>query len=138
MQKHERQKRILELIGTEEIHSQAELTVRLDSLGISATQASVSRDLDELNVVKVHGAYALPRIEGPGSQLGPVAFQRVGENLIVGKCSSGLASAITVRIDSAAIPEVAGTIAGDDTIFIAVHDAEGQKRALKMITEVFQ
>ncbi|HEV7699034.1 MAG TPA: hypothetical protein VGO43_02295 [Pyrinomonadaceae bacterium] len=138
IQKQERQNRILQLIGTETIHSQVDLTTRLAELGFPATQASVSRDLDELGVIKVHGAYGIPRVDDPGSRFGPVSFLRAGDNLIVGKCSPGLASAITVRIDSASISEIVGTIAGDDTIFIAVPDARAQMSALRQITEVFQ
>src|SRR5947209_15444068 len=126
MQKAGRQDRIRELIRTERFRSQTELTGRLVELGFPATQASVSRDLDELGVVKVHGAYTLPNSNGPGSQFGPVRFQAVGDNLIIAKTLSGLASAITVRIDSAAIPGVIGTLAGDDTIFIAVKDRKSQ------------
>ncbi|HTH52222.1 MAG TPA: hypothetical protein VL501_09830, partial [Pyrinomonadaceae bacterium] len=106
-------------------------------LGFQVTQASVSRDLDQLGVVKVNGAYSLPRVDEKRSQFGPVAFQTAGDNLIVAKTLSGLASAVTVRIDSADIPEIVGTIAGDDTIFIAVRDHKSQVSALKQITGVF-
>ena len=137
MQKAERQVRIRELIRTERFRSQGELTERLVGLGFPATQASVSRDLDDLGVVKVHGVYALPNGSGGGSQFGPVQFQTVGDNLIVAKTLSGLASAITVRIDSASIPGVVGTLAGDDTIFIAVKDRKSQSQALKQVEGVF-
>ena len=137
MQKADRQATIRDLIRVEQFHSQAELTRRLAKLGISATQASVSRDLDEIGVMKVHGIYALPSRNGNGSELGPVSLQTVGENLIIAKTLSGLASAVTVRIDSAAIPGVVGTIAGDDTIFIAVRDQKTQLSALKQITGAF-
>ena len=66
-----------------------------------------------------------------------VSLQTVGNNLIVAKTLSGLASAVTVRIDSAAIPGVVGTIAGDDTIFIAVSDQDTQITAVDMINGVF-
>ena len=137
MQKAERQERIRELIRTERFRSQAELTARLVELGFAATQASVSRDLDELGVVKVHGVYTLPNEGGNGSQFGPIRFQAVGDNLIIAKTLSGLASAITVRIDSASIPGVVGTLAGDDTIFIAVRDRKSQSQALKQVEGVF-
>jgi len=106
-------------------------------MGIVATQASVSRDLDEMGVVKVHGVYSVPTNGRRGSEFGPISLQTVGNNLIVAKTQSGLASAVTVRIDSAAIPGVVGTIAGDDTIFIAVRDQKTQRAALEQITGVF-
>ena len=59
-----------------------------------------------------------------------------GDNLIVARCQSGLASAIAVKIDSAGLAEVIGTIAGDDTIFIAVENSAIQRLALKRLWEV--
>jgi len=137
MHKVERQNAIRELIQSQEFHSQIELTTRLADAGVVATQASVSRDLDEMGVVKAHGIYTLPGRNGRASEFGPISLQTVGHNLIVAKTLSGLASAVTVRIDSAAIPGVVGTIAGDDTIFIAVRDHKTQLSALKQITGVF-
>jgi transcriptional regulator of arginine metabolism len=137
MHKTERQEKILGIIEASPVRSQAELTERLSDLGFRVTQASVSRDLDELGVVKVNGAYSRPHIDEERSQFGPVTFQTVGDNLIVGKTLSGLASAVTVRIDAADIEQIVGTIAGDDTIFIAVRDHKAQMQALKEITGVF-
>lgn len=138
MHKAERQNQIVQLIEGSAVRSQAELTARLSGLGFTVTQASVSRDLDELGIVKVNGVYSLPRVDEDRSQFGPVSFQTVGDNLIVGKTLSGLASAVTVRIDAAAIDGIIGTIAGDDTIFIAVPDHKSQTRVLKEITGVFR
>ena len=137
MHKEVRQKAIRDLIQTEQFHSQSELTIRLGKAGIGVTQASVSRDLDEIGVVKIHGVYSLPGRNGRTSEFGPVSLLPVGETLIVAKTLSGLASAVTVRIDSAAIPGVVGTIAGDDTIFIAVQDRKAQRTALKQIKGAF-
>jgi len=137
MHKSERQAKIRELVRRERFHSQGGLTARLAELGFQATQASVSRDLDELGVVKVHGVYTLPSLGETSSQFGPVQFQPVGDNLIIGKTLSGLASAVTVRIDSVGIPGVIGTLAGDDTIFIAVKDRKSQSNALREVEGVF-
>ncbi|MFL6373334.1 MAG: arginine repressor [Pyrinomonadaceae bacterium] len=136
MHKEERQSAVRDLIRKEQFHSQSELTERLAKIGIKATQASVSRDLDEMGVIKVHGVYALPE-NRRASEFGPVSLKPVGRNLIVAKTLAGLASAVTVRIDSAAIPGVVGTIAGDDTIFIAVEDQKTQLNALSTIEGVF-
>lgn len=136
MHKEERQSAVRDLIQSEQFHSQSALTKRLAGVGINATQASVSRDLDEMGVIKVHGVYALPQRNG-NSEFGPISLQPVGKNLIVAKTLSGLASAVTVRIDSAAIPGIVGTIAGDDTIFIAVQDGKTQLAALNRIKGVF-
>lgn len=135
MHKKDRQKSILSLIGSSPIGSQGELAARLVEQGFTVTQASVSRDLDEMGVIKSDGHYTLPK--ATGSALGEVAFNTAGEILIVGRCASGLASAVTVKIDAANLPEIVGTIAGDDTIFIAVKDHKAQTAVLKKVGEIF-
>ena len=137
MQKRYRHEVLLSVIASETIGSQAALASRLKEGGFNVTQASVSRDLDELGVVKLEGRYSLPAKQRGLAELGPVSFQTAGPNLIVGKCESGLASAITVRIDGAGFGEIVGTIAGDDTIFIAVEDKEQQNQAFKSLSEMF-
>lgn len=137
MQKKERQNALLLLIGSFSIASQSELSSRLREQGYSVTQASVSRDLDELGLIKLNGYYSLPKKTGSESEFGRVTLDTSGETLIVGRCSSGLASAITVKIDAAQIPEIVGTIAGDDTIFIAVKDGDAQSLVLTKIAEMF-
>ena len=69
---------------------------------------------------------------------GLLSLNTAGENMIVAKCESGLASAVAVRIDAAGISEIVGTIAGDDTIFVAVKDKDNQKTVIKKIWEVFE
>ncbi len=128
---------MLNLIGAERIGRQDVLAERLSERGFRVTQASVSRDLEELGVEKVDGVYALPRTFSTIMEFGLRSLDTAGDNLIVGKCDSGMASAITVRIDSALIDEIVGTIAGDDTIFIAVKDGIQQERAVKKIWNLF-
>lgn len=137
MQKEERQNLILNLIRVNQISTQEELSELLEKKGFSATQSSISRDLDELGIVKAGGFYAIPQ-KAAAPNFGLLVLDTAGENLIVAKCESGLASAIAVRIDAAKISEIVGTIAGDDTIFIAVKDAKAQKAAMKKIWEIFE
>jgi len=136
MQKNDRQSALLSLIGTSEIKSQNVLAAHLAALGFAVTQASVSRDLDAMGVVKVNGHYALPR-ENVGSGFGEIEIVPVGPNLIVIRCMSGLASAITVKIDAAGIRGIVGTIAGDDTIFVAVAGAADQPFVQTAIENMF-
>ncbi len=138
MQKGERQNKILSLINARSIATQEELTELLEEKGFSVTQSSISRDLLEIGIIKVQGFYAIPQKPQDAVMLGLLNLEIVGENLIVAKCESGLASAIAVRIDNAGSAEIIGTIAGDDTIFIAVKDKKNQKAALKKIWEVFE
>ena len=136
MLKRERQKTILNLIRAKPIRTQELLRAHLERAGVPATQSSVSRDLEELGVVKHHGRYALPRANGDSAR-GLVSLDVAGEILIVAKCLPGRASAVAVEIDDAALPEIVGTLAGEDTIFIAVSDQKSQRAARKKIWELF-
>lgn len=136
MQKKERQRKILELIATSEIARQELIAAELSRLGFRVTQASISRDLDELGVEKQNGKYSLPNRPPRSAATGIHSLLAAGENLVVAKCDPGLASAIAVRIDSANIEEIVGTVAGDDTIFIAVKDRVGQASAMSKIWNV--
>jgi transcriptional regulator of arginine metabolism len=138
MQKAQRQTAILKLISAKPISRQEELAELLEKKGFSVTQSSVSRDLLDLGIVKIHGHYALPQKPRNAVAFGLLELKTAGDNLVVAKCESGLASAIAVRIDAANIEEIVGTIAGDDTIFIAVRDKDEQKTAIKKIWEIFE
>ncbi|MEQ1922417.1 MAG: arginine repressor [Pyrinomonadaceae bacterium] len=137
MQKKERHDFILKLIGSEQISRQDLLAEKLGRGGFVVTQASVSRDLEELGIAKNNGVYELPTAASRAATYGLKSLSPAGDNLIVGKCDPGLASAITVRIDAAKINEIVGTIAGDDTIFIAVSNAETQASAIAKIWNLF-
>jgi transcriptional regulator of arginine metabolism len=137
MNKKERQQTILSLIRAKPIGTQADLRAMLERAGVAATQSSVSRDLLELGVVKHHGRYTLPRIDGPAVR-GLLSLDHAGDSLVIARTVPGLASAVAVDIDAAAIPEIVGTIAGEDTIFIAVRDTKSQRVAVKEIWALFE
>lgn len=136
MLKHERQKRILNLIRARPISTQEALRAQLERAGVPATQSSVSRDLDELGVIKHHGRYALPHANGDATR-GLLSLDVAGDILIVARCLPGRASAVAVEIDDAAIPQIVGTLAGEDTVFIAVRDQKSQRPVMKKIWELF-
>lgn len=136
MNKKDRQQKILSLIQAKPVGTQEDLRALLESAGVPATQSSVSRDLEELGVVKHHGHYTLPRTNGAGTR-GLLSLDQAGDSLVIARTVPGLASAVAVEIDAAAIPEIVGTIAGEDTIFIAVRDAKQQRAAMKQIWELF-
>ena len=136
MLKQERQKRILNLIRARPVGTQEALRAHLERAGVPATQSSVSRDLEELGVVKHHGRYALPHANGDATR-GLLRLDLAGEVLIVARCLPGRASSVAVEIDDAAISEIVGTLAGEDTIFIAVRDQKSQRAATKKIWELF-
>ena len=137
MTKEKRQQKILDLIRTRNIGSQNELAELLSKARFTVTQSSISRDLEQLGIIKVNNFYALPQAPDGTQKFGLLRLEKAGENLIVAKCESGLASAVAVKIDAADIPEIVGTIAGDDTIFIAVKDAKTQKSAATKVWKIF-
>ena len=137
MHKTKRQQKILSLIRARRIGTQQELTAMLERAGFVATQSSVSRDLVELGVVKHHGHYTLPRSGEGAASRGLLGLDPAGECLVVAKCEPGLASAVAVEIDGAALPEIVGTLAGEDTVFIAVHERKAQRAAIKKIWALF-
>jgi len=137
MVKRERQKKILSLIRARRIGTQESLRSHLEHAGVPATQSSVSRDLEELGVVKQHGSYTLPHANGDSAR-GLLSLDLAGEVLVIAKCLPGRASAVAVEIDDAAIPEIVGTLAGEDTIFIAVRDAKAKKAIIKRVWELFK
>jgi transcriptional regulator of arginine metabolism len=140
MQKEQRQRKILSLIRARRIGTQEELTDYLERAGLAATQSSVSRDLEELGIVKHHGYYTLPQASGRGitaAARGLLSLDVAGDVLVVARCEPGLASAVAVEIDQAHIEEIVGTLAGEDTIFIAVQERKAQRAAMRKIWELF-
>jgi transcriptional regulator of arginine metabolism len=132
--KFERQGTILRLVQQQPLSTQAEVAEALRANGIDAVQATVSRDITQLGLVKVRNqegrlVYALPgsadldRIE----ELAAALRRWMGESLASGtmlviKTPRGFAAALADAIDVANLHEVAGTIAGDNTVFVACRD----------------
>lgn len=137
MIKETRQKKILSLIRARRIGTQEELTDHLERAGVAATQSSVSRDLEELGIVKHHGHYTLPHARNGAAAQGLLSLNAAGDALVVAKCEPGLASAIAVEIDGAHLAEIVGTLAGEDTVFIAVNERRAQRAVMKKIWELF-
>lgn len=132
-----RHRTLAQLLRREALASQEEVSERLRGLGLAVTQATVSRDLDQLGAIKVRRdgrtVYALPDEPGPsaGAQQRLQAIVRewvrsaeaVGQ-LVVVRTPPGSAHLVGVALDAAALPHVAGTISGDDTLFVAVREAK--------------
>src|SRR5256714_9095482 len=137
MVKRARQKHILNLIRAKRVGTQEELRAHLERSGMPATQSSVSRDLEELGVVKHRGFYALPHANGDAAR-GLISLDLAGDALVIARCLPGRASAVAVEIDDAAITEIVGTLAGEDTIFIAVREQKAQRSVMKRIWELFR
>jgi transcriptional regulator of arginine metabolism len=140
MDKEKRQQKLLSLIRVRPISTQGELASHLERAGFAATQSSVSRDLEELGVVKRRGRYVMPGVaDGTGGAArGLVSLDVSGDALVVARCEPGLASAVAVEIDGAAIKEIVGTLAGEDTIFVAVTERKAQRAVIKKIWGLFE
>jgi transcriptional regulator of arginine metabolism len=141
----ERQKEILKLLRGKRVHSQEEIAALLHSRGLEATQSSISRDLRDLGVAKVAGRYVAPRAaeDDHSDELREAArFLRgarpAGPHLAVVLTVIGAAQQVAVAIDHASWPEVVGTLAGDDTIFVATAAAQQQKRLLARLAGLMQ
>lgn len=142
--KQQRQQTIARLIGKQAISNQPQLLDLLALEGISATQATVSRDLDELGVIKVRvpggqTAYALPELESdrlvPFDQLRRVLGEWVGEvacsgNLVVLRTPPGCAHVVGSALDRSGLDGLLGTVAGDDTLLcVAAEGTSGPQLA---------
>ncbi len=139
----DRQKRhlkILELISTRPVRTQEDLADALTALGWDVTQSSVSRDIAALRLVKVDGAYRRPPARAPRSNPderrvgeGVLTMETAGDALVVLHTPPGEANHVAVALDRLAWPEVIGTIAGDDTIFLAVKNLAAQRLVLREV-----
>ena len=142
--KPQRQHRITRLLEEQPISSQAQLVEMLAIDGVMATQATVSRDLEELGAVKVRipggtMAYAIPEHAkertAPDDHLRRVMGEFVVEvahsaNLVVLRTPPGSAHVVASALDRSSMPEVLGTVAGDDTlIIVADEDVQGSTLA---------
>jgi transcriptional regulator of arginine metabolism len=134
MSKFNRQGAILRLVREQELATQAEVADALHGEGIEAVQTTVSRDIAQLGLVKVRNAegrlvYALPGADDLSrlSEL-TAALRRwavsltPSANLVVIGTPAGFAAALADAIDAAGLPDVAGTVAGENTIFVAARD----------------
>jgi transcriptional regulator of arginine metabolism len=132
--KARRQSAIRQLIDQEPVHSQEELRQRLAVMGFDVTQATLSRDIKDLALVKrsSDGAYQTAGSDSSSPVAAVVALSRalsefqlsvdVAQHLVVVKTGAGQAQLLALAIDRARLPEVVGTLGGDDTILVICRD----------------
>ena len=136
--KERRQRAIADLIRGHALSSQEELADRLGSLGFGVTQATISRDLEQIGAMKVRRdgqlSYALPEAARGGASPRLAAVFRdwvqsvePASNLVVIRTPPGSAHLVGVALDSSGLAEIVGTICGDDTIFVACRSPEEAK-----------
>jgi transcriptional regulator of arginine metabolism len=143
--KQQRHSAIRDLLAETIVTNQDELRRKLAARGFHVTQATLSRDIHELRLMKGPNGYALPANGANGEDEGPGIREvlrsfglevRLAANLLVVITTTGSAQPIAAGVDYEDWPEVVGTIAGDDTVLIICPD-EKQARALKGRMEVF-
>lgn len=141
--KNARQAKILEVVAKRPVRSQQELSSLLKRERIRVTQSTLSRDIRELGLVKARGQYQVSgtvRSVPPDDQVRRAFAQFVvrtglSGNLVMIKTSPGNAHSIGVVLDAAQWPEVLGTVAGDDTIFVLLHSGRDGQKVLARIRE---
>jgi transcriptional regulator of arginine metabolism len=150
--KRARQAKIIELLAHADVHAQSDLALLLAEAGVAATQATLSRDLVEIGAVKVRNAagqlvYAVP---GEGGDRTPLAGEAAvfearlarlsselltsaegSANLVILRTPPGAAQYLASAIDHAALADVLGTIAGDDTVLVVTRAPDGAQRVVQ-------
>jgi len=149
MRRFSRQAKILELIKNKIIETQDELAEALRAEGIAVTQATISRDIKELDLVKVNYATNKQRysknydkyeygITGRAVDLfrtAIVSFDHTG-NIVVIKTVPGMANAASIFVEDMGIEKVVGTVSGFDTVFIAMRDELSGKQLIKTLEQI--
>ena len=149
--KKERQNAILRIIAETNVETQHQMIEALQNVGIESTQATLSRDIKELHLVKeltIHGTYKYSVSSRPEAQSHRIRLKSIfkesvvsyvcAQNLVVIKTLPSLASAACCAIDAMQIEDVIGSIAGDDTGFIAMNDCAAAERFCEEIGELLK
>jgi transcriptional regulator of arginine metabolism len=143
--KARRQALILDIVDHEPLHSQEQLRRRLHHHGFDATQATISRDIKELGLVKRagDGAYQRPGVDTTNPATALAALERAAaeflrrvervQQLVVIRTGVGQAQPLAIAIDRAQLPEAVGTIGGDDTILVIARDARRAATLVKRL-----
>ena len=150
--KYQRHMKILELVQNEAIETQEQLLDRLCANGFSVTQATVSRDIKELRLFKRLDKSGRSRYDVENATadtvVQPERYQGIlrdgirsidmAGHLIVIKCYTGMAQAVCAAIDTMSFDGVVGSLAGDDTIFLAIRTSEEAKELKLDLQEIFR
>lgn len=133
--KSQRQAKIMEIISNQNVETQEQLLLELQNAGFRSTQATISRDIKELRIVKELTSFGTYRYSAASSEVGGTFSSKLNtifrecitgydysQNIIVIRTMPGLASAAASALDAMNMSVVLGTIAGDDTVFIVMRD----------------
>ncbi len=146
--KSSRHSKILEIINEYPIETQDELLSRLKTEGYKVTQATISRDIKDLRLVKTLGSdgkYRYTEAQASSSEirsnfdqlfLSSVVSMDFAQNIVVIKTLSGMANAVCAALDSTGNSAIVGTIAGDDTIFVACRTDEHARSLVSTLKQL--
>jgi transcriptional regulator of arginine metabolism len=148
--RRERERVILEIVRELPIRTQADLVRALKRRGFDVTQATASRDVRRLGLVKVRERDGRSRYTTPGTETAPPVSRRVlqttlrefatdvvrGDALFAIRTHSGCANAVAVALDEAGIEGVVATLAGDDTILVLTRNARDREEVLRELEEL--
>ncbi len=146
--KTQRQHRVIQILEQHAVASQSQLVQLLADAGLDATQATVSRDLEEIGAVKVRAAggesiYAVPEL--PKDRVAPEEHLRrvlgdwvvevaASANLVVVRTPPGSAHVVASALDRASLPAIVGTVAGDDTIMVVASERVGGAKLARQLS----
>lgn len=148
--KNSRQKKIVEIVSHRAVETQEELVALLRQTGFPVTQATVSRDIRELKLMKIPTESGKQKYAVMGSASEPpgqlenrranilrdaVVSVDAAQNLLVIKTNAGMAMAVAATIDAMQLPDIVGSLAGDDTVFCAVRTAQEADRIVAHLKE---
>jgi transcriptional regulator of arginine metabolism len=141
-----RHRRLLDLLESGYAGTQDEIVRELAATGVKATQATVSRDLDDIGAVRRHErgriTYALPERNGPPAGFGQRVFGELvrdvipSGNLVVIRTFPGMAPTVAAVLDSSHVNGIVGTVAGDDTVLVVADESTGGKKLAKRIAGI--
>ena len=149
--KPDRQATIKEIISTQNIGTQTQMMEALKDRGIHSTQATVSRDIREMHLVKRMGPDGRYRYQLPAENVTPefdmklrkifresITSYEVAQNIVVLKTLPGLANAACAALDGMRLPHLVGSLAGDDTAFLAMSDKDSAVEFCKLIEHMLK
>ena len=145
--KIDRQALIRGIVADYRVDTQSALVERLHAAGVSCTQASISRDIREIGLVKRGGRYVEPQAAAAVPDLVDFASSiaaflqsatAVGDHLVVVRTLPGTAHSIGIYVDGIDWPGVVGSVAGDDTLFVAVVDRDAGERMIEALEHIME
>ena len=136
--RNNRQDAIRDIVRSQSIHTQRELVEQLQELGYDCTQATVSRDIGDMGLRKLsEGIYVLAEDHHLQRMVAEfVNTVEAAENLVIVKTQPGTAPGVAAAVDAASLPEIKGSVAGNDTVLVVSGDREGASSIVALIEKL--